>query len=97
MVYHVIDTSKGQNATKIQVRPRDENEWVVVNKAIADAYGNCFYVPLNFELLESHLACHQSALGDRLEYEFTLNVYSRMIQAMNLAQYAILLTVKSYN
>ena len=37
--------------------------------------------PLDFELLESHMPFYQSALSDRLEYELTLNDYSRVMQA----------------
>ena len=54
---------------------------VAADKAIADAFSNRFYIPLDFELLESHMAFYQSALGDRLEYELTFNDYSRVIQA----------------
>ena len=46
--------------------------------AIKTAYSNRFYVPLDFELLESHMPFYQSALGDRLEYELTFNNYSRV-------------------
>ena len=49
--------------------------------AIKTAYGSRFYIPLDFELLESHMPFYQSALGDRLEYELTFNDYSRVILA----------------
>ncbi|MEW8585221.1 MAG: hypothetical protein AB2531_05600 [Candidatus Thiodiazotropha sp.] len=54
---------------------------VAADKAIVDAFGNRFYIPLDFELLESYMPFYQSALGDRLEYELTFNDYNRVIQA----------------
>ena len=51
---------------------------VAADKAIADAYGNRFYIPLDFDLLETHMPFYQSALGDGLEYEFTFNDYNRV-------------------
>ena len=48
---------------------------------MADAFGDCFFTSLEFELLESHMPVYQGALGDRLEYELTFNDYSRVIQA----------------
>ena len=43
------------------------------DKAIADAYGNHFKIPLDFELLESRMPFLQSVFGDRLKYELTFN------------------------
>ena len=48
---------------------------------IANAYENRFYIPLDFELLESHMPYLQNALQGRLEYELTFNDYSRVIEA----------------
>lgn len=42
------------------------------DKAIADAYGNRFYISLEF---------YQSALGDRLEYEIIFNDYNQVVVA----------------
>ena len=36
---------------------------VVEDSAVSTAYGNRFYIPLDFELLESHMPFYQSALG----------------------------------
>ena len=36
------------------------------DKAIATAFGKRFCIPLDFELLESHLPFYQAGLGDRL-------------------------------
>ena len=36
------------------------------DKAIATAFGKRFCIPLDFDLLESHLPFYQAGLGDRL-------------------------------
>ena len=46
-------------------------------------------MPLDFELLESHMPFHQAALGDRLEYGLTFNDYSRVIAANGDGSYTI--------
>jgi hypothetical protein len=51
------------------------------DKAIASAYQNRFCIPLDFELIESHMPFYQSGLGDRLEYEFTFNEYGNVIKS----------------
>ena len=53
----------------------------VEDEAIANAYGNRFCIPLDFELLESHMPFYQAGLGDRLEYELTFNDYMKVINA----------------
>ena len=86
--YQGIDTTTNQNATRLRlaanngVRP-------AADVAISDAYGNRFYVPLDFELLETHMPFYQSALSDRLEYELTFNDYSRVIRASAASSYTI--------
>ena len=76
--YQGIDTTTNRNATKHRVGAANAAN-VAADRAISDAYGNRFFVPLDFELLESHIFFHQAALGDRLEYELTFNDYSRVI------------------
>ena len=39
------------------------------DKAIADAYGNKFIIPLDFEMLDSAAPYYQAGLGNRLCYE----------------------------
>ena len=77
--YQGIDTSTNRNATKLRIGAGDMNPSVVIDSAISEAYGNRFYHPLNFELLETSMPFYQSALGDRLEYELTFNEYSKTI------------------
>ena len=79
--YQGIDTSGNRNATWIRIDAGNKDETVAADKAIADAFGNRFYIPLDFELLEGHMPFYQSALGDRLEYELTFNDYSRAFRA----------------
>ena len=79
--YQGIDMSGNRNTTRNRIDAGNKDEAVAADKAIADAFGNRFYAPLDFELLESHMPFYQSALGDRLEYELTFNDYSRVIQA----------------
>ena len=79
--YQGIDTSGNRNATRIRIDAGNKDETVAADKAIADAFGNRFYIPLDFELLEGHMPFYQSALGDRLEYELTFNNYNRVIRA----------------
>ena len=77
--------SGNRNATRIRVGAGDKDEAVAADKAIADAFSNRFYIPLDVELLESHRPFYQSALGDRLEDELTFNDYSRVVQATEAA------------
>ena len=71
--YHCqgIDTSDSRDTTQILINAGDKNVSVAADKVIADVFGNRFYIPLDFELLESHMLFYQSALGNRLEYELT--------------------------
>ena len=79
--YQGIDASDNRNTTRIRVGAGNRDSSVVADKAIADAFGDRFFTPLDFELLESHMPFYQSALCVRLEYELMFNDYSRVIQA----------------
>ena len=79
--YQGIDTTTNQNATKLRLDAADGDATKTEDAAIKTAYGNRFHVPLDFELLESHMPFYQSALGDRLEYELTFNDYGRVVKA----------------
>ena len=48
------------------------------NKTIADAYGNKFIIPLDFEMLDSATPFYQAGLGNRLCYKLTFNDYNRV-------------------
>ena len=77
--YQAIDTTADRNATKIRVGTGDAAN-VPADKAISEAYGNRFFVSLDFEILESHMPFYQAGLGDRLEYELTFNEYGSTVQ-----------------
>ena len=76
--YQGIDASTLNNITRVRIGASNGVKTAQAT-AVESAYGNQFYVPLDFELLESHMPFYQSALGDRLEYELTFNDYSRVI------------------
>ena len=82
--YQGIDISANRNSTRIRVGAGNGAP-NVSDTSIADVYDNRYYIPLDFELLESHIPFYQSALRDRLEYELTFNDYSRVIKAMGHA------------
>ena len=79
--YQGIDTSDNTNVTRTRIGAGNKDATVVEDSAVATAYGNRYYIPLDFELLESHMPYYQSGLGDRLEYELTFNDYGRVIRA----------------
>ena len=79
--YQDIDLSDDRNVDRIRVGARNKDETETEDAAIALALGNRFHIPLDFELLETHMPFYQSALGDRLEYELTFNDYSRVVVA----------------
>ena len=79
--YQGIDLSDDRNMNRIRIGAGNKDETEAEDKAVADAYGNQFHIPLDFELLETHMPFNQSALGDRLEYELIFNDYSRVVVA----------------
>ena len=50
-------------------------------KAIADAYGNKFIIPLDFEMLDISAPYYQAGCRNRLCYEITLNNYNQVINS----------------
>ena len=59
----------------------DKNTGVTQDKAIADAYGNKFIIPLDFEMLDSSAPYYQAGLGNRLYYEILFNNDNRVISS----------------
>jgi hypothetical protein len=53
----------------------------IEDQAIANAYKNRFCIPLDFEILETHMPFYQAGIGDRLEYELTFNDYNKVIKS----------------
>ena len=67
-----------ENCIKLRINAGDKNASNAQDKAIADAYGNKFIIPLDFEMLDSAAPYYQADLGNRLCYELTFNDYNRV-------------------
>ena len=70
-----------ENCTKLRINAGDKNASNAQDKAIADAYGNKFIIPLDFEMLDSAAPYYQAGLGNRLCYELTFNDYNRVTKS----------------
>ena len=70
-----------ENCIKLRINAGDKNASNAQDKAIADAYGNKFIIPLDFEMLDSAAPYYQAGLGNRLCYELTFNNYNRVIKS----------------
>ena len=70
-----------ENCIKLRINAGDKNASNAQDKAIADAYGNKFIIPLDFEMLDSATCYYQAGLGNRLCYKLTFNDYSRVIKS----------------
>lgn len=88
LVYQGIDTSDDANITRLRIGASNKVVTVVADKAVADAYKSRYYVPLDFELLETHMPYHQAGLGEYLEYGLTFNGYKRVIKLKSNASAA---------
>ena len=65
-----------ENCMKLRINAGDKSAGNTQDKAIADAYGNKFIIPLDFEMLDSAAPYYQAGLGNRLCYELTFNDYN---------------------
>ena len=63
---------------KIRINAGDKGT-AAKDVAIGTMYDNLFCIPLDFEILESHMLFFQSELKDRLSYELTFNNYGSVI------------------
>ena len=70
-----------ENCIKLRINAGDKNASNAQGKAIADAYGNKFIIPLDFEMLDSAAPYYQAGLGNRLCYELTFNDYNRVTKS----------------
>ena len=70
-----------ENCIKLRINTGDENAGNARDKAIADAYGNKFIIPLDFEMLDSAAPYYRAGLGNRLCYEITFNDYNRVTRS----------------
>ena len=76
--YQGIDTTSAMNVNKCRVGASDKAA-SDSDEAIANLYNNWFFIPLDFELLETHMPYYPSGLGGQLEYELTFNSNSRVV------------------
>ena len=71
-----------ENCMKLRINAGDKSTSYKKDDAIADAYGNKFVIPLDFEVLDSALPYYQAGLGNKLCYEITFSDYNRVIKSM---------------
>ena len=69
------------NCIKLRINAGDKSTTPAKDNAIADAYGNKFIIPLDFEMLDSAAPYYQVGLRNRLCYEIKLNDYNRVINS----------------
>ena len=70
-----------ENCIKLRINPGDKNASNAQDKAIADAYGNKFIIPLDSDMLDSAAPYYQAGLGNRLWYEITFNDYNQVAKS----------------
>ena len=70
-----------ENSIKLRINAGNKDATNAQDKAIADAYGNKFIIPYDFEMLDSAAPYYQAGLGNRLCYELTFNDYNRVIKS----------------
>lgn len=81
--YRGIDVSDKANVTKLRIGAADKDDTVVKDKNLAKALSNRFYIPLDFEILDTDKPYHQRAYGENLEYELTINRCKDVIKSSN--------------
>ena len=75
-----------ENCIKLRINAGDKNAVVARDKAITDAYGNKFIIPLDFEMLDSAAPYYQAGLRNRLCYELTFNDYNRVLRIHSITK-----------
>ena len=70
------------NCIRLRINAGNKDATNTQDRAIADAYGNKFIIPLDFEMLDSAAPYYQAGLGNRLCYELTFNDYNRVIKSV---------------
>ena len=70
-----------ENCIRPRINAGDKSTRNARDKAFADAYGNKFIIPLDFEMLDSAALYYQAGLGNRLCYEITFNDYNRVTKS----------------
>ena len=71
-----------ENCIKLRINASDNSTGNAQDKAIADAYGNEFIIPLlDFEMLDNTAQYYQAGLRNRLCYELTFNYYNQVTKS----------------
>ena len=70
-----------ENCIKLRINAGNKDAMSVQDKAIADAYGNEFIIPLDFEMLDSAAPYYQAGLRNRPCYELTFNDYNQVTKS----------------
>ena len=70
-----------ENCIKLRINAGDKNASTAQDKAIANAYGNKFIIPLDFEMLDSAALYYQAGLENRLCYKLTFNDHNRVTKS----------------
>ena len=70
-----------ENCIKLRINAGDKSTSNKKDSAIAEAYGNKFLIPLDFEMLDNSAPYYQAGLINRLCYEITFNDYNRVIKS----------------
>ena len=70
-----------KNCIKLKINADDKSTGNAQDNAIAEAYGNKFIIPLDFEMLDSAAPYYQAGLSNRLCYELTFNDYNRVTKS----------------
>ena len=70
-----------ENCIKLRINAGDKSTGNAQDKAIADAYGHKFIIPLDFEMLDSAAPHYQAGLGNRLCYKLTSNDCNRVTKS----------------
>ena len=68
------------NCVKLRINVKDKTTPAKDN-AIAEAYGNKFIIPLDFEMLDSSAPYYQAGLGNRQCYEIMFKDYNQVINS----------------
>ena len=69
---------------KLRINAGGKDATNVRDKAIAEAYGNKFIIPLDFEMLKSVMPYYQAGLENRLCYKITTNYYNQVINSSKI-------------
>ena len=70
-----------ESCIKLRINAGNKEATNAQDKATADAYGNKFIIPLDFEMLDSAAPYYQAGLRNRLCYELTFNDYNRVTKS----------------